>query len=166
MRKVFAMIGVVGVEAVGSVVLETTILPNLFKPPYLFILFGILVVTVVALWMPEIRVWLNREDRIIRRGRARAEKDHEAQLRARIGGARKTGILWNITYNPTTDRISGDLFRRSWKGHWVGYATWLMNRRMVNRRKRLRSIFYWFLKRLEYTMREAREKEMEDELSR
>ena len=166
MRK-FTVLAIVEVVLwAGVVVMDISGLASLYNLPVMGSILGLSLLLLLSLLLPDLKAWLDPNKRIIRQGRSRAEKDRESRLTARVRAARKTGILWNIAHDPATDRISGDLFQRSRKSRWVDYAIWLMNRRQVNRSKRLRSIFYWFVQRLGYAVREAREGEIEDGLSR
>ena len=80
MRKAIRTLVVLGIEAVGSVVLEETIIPTLFNPPWLFVLFGVLMASAVALLSPEIKGWLDPAERIFRQGQSRYERDRKARL--------------------------------------------------------------------------------------
>ena len=162
MRKFVGTIVLLGVESGAMFGLETTILPFLSSKLGYALIMTILSISALAIWAPEIKTWVDRSERVIRKADSKYERDRRVNLKARIQASQKTGILRNVAYDRDTDRITGDIIRHSWKRRWVGYATWLMNRRQVNRSKRLRSVYFWFLKRMGYAVREAREGEVSD----
>ena len=154
MRKVIGAIILLGVEGVGSVVLETTIIPTLFAPPLLFVLFGVLLASALMFFFPELKTWLDQSERIMRRGELRYERDRRSRIKAQIQAAREIGKLRDITYDPGTGRISGDFVPRSWKGNFLQRLAWL-----PNHRKMPASVYIWIVKRLGWTIREAEAKE-------
>lgn len=59
MRKAIGALILMGIEGVGAVVIETTILPTLFSPPCIYAVFGVLMLTALLFWWPELRGWLD-----------------------------------------------------------------------------------------------------------
>ena len=157
MRKVIGTIILLGVEGVGSVMLETTIIPTLFAPPLSFVLFGVLLASALVFWFSDIKAWLNPNTRIYRRGIADQERRKRECAEKKIGAARETKILHDIRYDPDPVRITGDIIHRSWKGKFLRRLAWLPTHHIMPA-----SVYIWIVKRLGWTTREPREGELDE----
>ena len=156
MRKLLIFVNIEVVLWAGVVVIDMSGLASLYNFPVVGSILGLSFLLLLALVLPDIRAWLDPNKRIIRQGKERAKKTHETRLEVHIQAARNIKILRNITYDPATDRTSGDIVPRSWKGRFLRRLAWLPNHHIMPA-----SVYIWIVKRLGWKIREPREGELE-----
>ena len=131
MRKVLGTVAVVSVEGVGTKVVEMTVLPSLLQPPWIFVVFGGLSLSCLAIWYPEVRAWLDPAERVIRKGEAEARRNKRARLQKHIRLMQKEPMLRQVTYDPSKGVVGAQIDPRTWRGWVMRRTTWLANRRML-----------------------------------
>ena len=66
-----------------------TVFPQLLEKPYIFYVFALLVLTLVALAWPEIWGWINPIERVIRRSDAQLKRERDHRVKPMIDRMRK-----------------------------------------------------------------------------